>query len=87
MATVTHYIYSHYDPEEREILEEETKQHVPDELTPDEAWQKEAPRLSNRLRAPPPQFVPATILYDDWSSATSTIPELQSSYKMVAGTN
>ena len=75
MATVTHYIYSHYDPEEREILEEETKQHVPDKLTPDEAWQKEAPRLSNRLRAPPPQFVPATISYDDWSSATSTIPE------------
>ncbi|KAF8158355.1 hypothetical protein B0H34DRAFT_782882 [Crassisporium funariophilum] len=67
MATVAHYIYSHYDPEDREELERETGQ-VPEEVDSAEAWQKEASHIAHRQRAPPPQFVPATFAYDDWGS-------------------
>jgi len=69
MATVTHYIYSHYDPEEYTV---ETIPEGQDEnLGPDEQWQREAPQLS-RLQGPAPQFVPATISYEDWSSCLAS---------------
>ena len=59
MATVTHYIYSHYDPDNPQTPEEP--------IDIDEAWEQEAPRL-NRLQGPAPQFVPATIPYYDCDS-------------------
>lgn len=69
MATVAHYIYSHYDPEHRDALERQTGQ-IPEEeqLDSAEVWQREAYHISNgqRLR-PPPQFVPATLSYDGWN--------------------
>ncbi|KAF9483456.1 hypothetical protein BDN70DRAFT_918360 [Pholiota conissans] len=77
MATVTHYIYSHYDPEERERLEKETGQLISEEEDPEKAWQREASRIARRT-APAPYFVPATIPYGEWSSqnaSTSKLPE------------
>ncbi len=69
MATVTHYIYSHYNPEENTV---ETAPEGQDEnLGPDEQWQREAPQ-SSRLQGPAPQFVPATISYEDWSSCLAS---------------
>ncbi|KAF5315129.1 hypothetical protein D9619_007183 [Psilocybe cf. subviscida] len=68
MATVAHYIRSHYDPEDRERLEKETGQHDEPEhgVDPDAAWQREAAQIERR-RPPPPRFVPATISDGDWT--------------------
>ncbi|KDR82766.1 hypothetical protein GALMADRAFT_238284 [Galerina marginata CBS 339.88] len=74
MATVTHYIRSYYNPEEREVLERETGQVIEDKdptlpVDPEEEWRREASRLpSNLQRKAPPQFVAATIAYDEWGS-------------------
>ena len=78
MATVTHYIYSHYDPAEREALEQETGQAGGDTLDPDEAWQREASRISQPKRAPP-KFVSATIPIDEWGHPQSEISNPQPS--------
>ena len=88
MATVTHYIYSHYDPAEREALEQETGQAGGDNLDPDEAWQREASRISQHKRAPP-QFVSAKIPLDEWGHPQSEIynpqPSTSSLGSSVAG--
>ncbi|KAF8195447.1 hypothetical protein BJ912DRAFT_847351 [Pholiota molesta] len=70
MATVTHYIHSHYDPEDREKLERETGQ-LADEDDPERAWQREASRIARRT-APAPHFVPATMPYGEWSTAKAS---------------
>lgn len=69
MATEAHYIYSYYDPEDRECPENETPQRL-DKDHLDQVWEREAPRL-NRLKAPAPQFVPATQADGDWASHRS----------------
>lgn len=67
MATVTHYIYSHYDPKDREALQVETGQ-IPEDVArePDSAdpWQTESSFGPQRRLAAAPRFVPATIPYD-----------------------
>ncbi|CAA7262988.1 unnamed protein product [Cyclocybe aegerita] len=74
MATTAYHIYSHYDPKDREALEKETGQHTDEDLSPEEAWHREASRIS-RQRGPAPQFVPATISYDEWSSGQASISQ------------
>jgi hypothetical protein len=64
MATVSHTIYSRYDPQEREALERETGQL--DEIDPNDAWQSDSYLGSQRQRALPPHFVPATRPISDW---------------------
>lgn len=67
MATVTHYIYSHYDPKDRERLEAETGQipGVVEEAEPDiDPWQTESSFGVQRRIAAAPSFVPAEIPYD-----------------------
>ncbi|KAL6304392.1 hypothetical protein BKA93DRAFT_733268 [Sparassis latifolia] len=77
MATVTHYIYSHYDPAQREALERATGQ-VP-EAPPEpeiDPWQTESAFGAQR-RALAPRFVPAIVSYDeinDMMSETSLGP-------------
>ncbi|KAH7928427.1 hypothetical protein BV22DRAFT_1030728 [Leucogyrophana mollusca] len=68
MATVTHYIRSHYDPKDRERLERETGQ-IPDEES--DPWQTESSLSSHRRLVPPPAFVPATLPYDEWGRGTT----------------
>lgn len=75
MATVTRYIYSHYDPQDREALEIETGQEssssTRDALRPqepeDEAdpWQTESAFGAQRRLAAAPRFVPAAVSYDE----------------------
>ncbi|KAH9941050.1 hypothetical protein B0H21DRAFT_697200 [Amylocystis lapponica] len=62
MATVTHYIYSHYDPKQREALEVATGQ-IPQTDEPD-PWQTESSFGAQR-RLAAPRFVPAIISYDE----------------------
>ncbi|KAK2465354.1 hypothetical protein APHAL10511_002708 [Amanita phalloides] len=69
MATVTHIIYSHYDPKDRERLERETGQ-LEDEIQAEESWRTEPPKYKNQ--APAPRFVAATLDYDPWRSAASS---------------
>lgn len=71
MATVTHYIRSHYDPKDREALEIATGQ-VPSgrdrELEDEEAdlaWQTESAFGARQRLANAPRFVPAVISYDE----------------------
>lgn len=66
MATVTHYIYSHYDPKDAPK--------PADSIDLEESWEQEAPR-PNRLQGPAPQFVPSTMPYDDWSSSQTFLNE------------
>lgn len=68
MATVSHTIYSHYDPQEREKLQRETGQlHDEQEDAAAEAWQAES-FLVSRRRAPPPYFVPATASHGEYGT-------------------
>ncbi|KAF9046738.1 hypothetical protein BJ165DRAFT_1473925 [Panaeolus papilionaceus] len=68
MATTSHHIYSHYDPEERELLEKQTGQleDTEDDITPEEAWKREASRASRPVKKPSPRFVSAVRPYDAW---------------------
>ncbi|TFK28048.1 hypothetical protein FA15DRAFT_665824 [Coprinopsis marcescibilis] len=70
MATVTHTLYSHYDPKHRQRLEQETGQLTDDSgLDPSEQlWQKEAVQAHPRQIAPAPRFVPAKAPFDSWDS-------------------
>lgn len=71
MATTSYTIYSHYDPIDREILERETGQTLPEEVeeAAAESWDAEAAStFKRRLAGPPPTFVPATIPHNDWSN-------------------
>ncbi len=63
MATVSHTIYSHYDPKDRERLERETGQ-LEDEIEATESWVTEPPKY--RKQGPAPRFVAATSIYDTW---------------------
>ncbi|PPQ76621.1 hypothetical protein CVT24_011326 [Panaeolus cyanescens] len=74
MATISHHVYSHYDPEERELLEKETGQldEPEDDLTSDEAWKREASKASRPVKKPPPRFVSAVRPYDDWMMSKPT---------------
>jgi hypothetical protein len=65
MATVTHHIFSHYDPQQREFLERETGQ-LPDHT--EDPWQTESSFGAQRRLAAAPTFVPARITYDEWGS-------------------
>ncbi|KIJ64520.1 hypothetical protein HYDPIDRAFT_28460 [Hydnomerulius pinastri MD-312] len=85
MATVTHIIRSHYDPAEREKLEQETGQLSEHESDP---WQTESSFSAQRRIRAAPSFVPAEVRYDEWglplqsisgSSATSAEPAQPSS--------
>ncbi|PPQ65874.1 hypothetical protein CVT26_000808 [Gymnopilus dilepis] len=81
MATVTHYIHSDYNPEDRELLEQETGQTSEDQqlgkpADPEEEWRREASRLpSQRVQKPAPRFVPAAVTYDEWGSSQGTLPK------------
>ncbi|KIP05170.1 hypothetical protein PHLGIDRAFT_74648 [Phlebiopsis gigantea 11061_1 CR5-6] len=70
MATVTHYIYSHYDPKDKEALEIATGQISTSQLTEppddsDDPWQTESHFGANRRLANAPRFVPAVVSYDE----------------------
>ncbi|EPT05089.1 hypothetical protein FOMPIDRAFT_1027324 [Fomitopsis schrenkii] len=65
MATVTHYIYSHYDPKQREEMQRATAQ-VPESEEPEEdPWQTESSFGAQRRLAKAPRFVPAIVSYDE----------------------
>ncbi|KZT73915.1 hypothetical protein DAEQUDRAFT_721406 [Daedalea quercina L-15889] len=64
MATVTHYIYSHYDPEQREELQKATGQ-IPEPEEPGDPWQTESSFGAQRRLAGAPRFVPAIVSYDE----------------------
>lgn len=79
MATVTHYIRSKYNPEDREKLEKETGQLTEEES--ERAWASEAALIARR-QAPAPRFVAAMIPYDGWSvgqASSSKLPESSTS--------
>ncbi|KAH9936156.1 uncharacterized protein B0H18DRAFT_972547 [Fomitopsis serialis] len=72
MATVTHYIYSHYDPKQRDELERATGQ-VPEPLEPEEdPWQTESAFGVQRRIAAAPHFVPAIVSYDEINNMMGT---------------
>lgn len=60
MATVSHTIYSRYDPPERGSLEQSAGQSS-DTLDLDDTWQHEANLASRRRHRPPPHFIPASV--------------------------
>ena len=59
MATVSHTIYSRYNPQERESLQLETGQSS-DSPRLEDTWQQEATLASRRQHQPPPRFIPAS---------------------------
>lgn len=80
MATVTHFIYSHYDPKDKLKLQKQTGQLDNDsdleniheleeegerEEDPDELWRKESAFGAQRRVALAPHFVPAIVSYDE----------------------
>lgn len=65
MATVTHYIYSHYDPKQREELERATGQNPEAEEAEEDPWQTESSFGAQRRLATAPRFVPAIVSYDE----------------------
>ncbi|PPQ77462.1 hypothetical protein CVT25_011334 [Psilocybe cyanescens] len=97
MATVTHHIRSYYNHEDREALELETGQE-PQEINPEtqtvrvidpeEEWRKEVSSIpAQRPRRDPPQFVPATISYDEWSFEKPSFSKAQASSPKALGSN
>ncbi|KZT11909.1 uncharacterized protein LAESUDRAFT_719851 [Laetiporus sulphureus 93-53] len=75
MATVTHYIYSHYDPAERPQLEQEAGQ-IPEEEEKD-AWQTESSFGAQRRLAAAPRFVRGIVSYDEINDMMSLPSTLQ----------
>ncbi|CAL1712836.1 unnamed protein product [Somion occarium] len=72
MATVTHYIYSHYDPKDRSKLERQTGQvesgvseEVHESEHEEDPWQTESSFSAQRRIALAPRFVPAIVSYDE----------------------
>lgn len=73
MATVTHYIRSHYDPKDRAALEVATGQiptssdspHQREEEPEEDPWQTESAFGAERRLAAAPRFVPAVVSYDE----------------------
>ncbi|RPD54639.1 hypothetical protein L226DRAFT_535790 [Lentinus tigrinus ALCF2SS1-7] len=78
MATVTHYIYSHYDPPKRKDAEDE--QLVAEDVEEDaqDPWLTESTFGVNRRLKNAPRFVPAIVSYDEVNNmiggASSAIP-------------
>jgi len=71
MATVTHTIYSHYNSEDREILERLTGQASQDNLDDvDREWQAESSLAAQRRTRAAPNFVCASQQYDPWNLGT-----------------
>jgi hypothetical protein len=89
MATVTHYIYSHYDASQRPALERETGQTAEgehedvvdddDDDDDDEQWRTTGLSFGGREEKPPPRFVPARSLDGKWSSELRQGPTSPSS--------
>jgi hypothetical protein len=65
MATTTHYIYSDYNPEDRERIEAETGQ-LPQDSDDFDPWLTEKAFGSSQRLKHPPKFVAATAKYDPW---------------------
>ncbi|KAI0731908.1 hypothetical protein C8Q72DRAFT_181712 [Fomitopsis betulina] len=65
MATVTHYIYSHYEPKQREELQRATGQITESEELEEDPWQTESSFGAQRRLANAPRFVPAIVSYDE----------------------
>ncbi|KAI0771345.1 hypothetical protein BC629DRAFT_1291799 [Irpex lacteus] len=85
MATVTHYIRSHYDPKDREALELATGQisttianpdagETPREEAEIDPWQTEKAFGIERRLAAAPRFVPAAISYDEVNNMLGGMP-------------
>lgn len=72
MATVSHTIYSHYNPENREEVAIHTTQ-AADETVDDSdaAWQTETSFPIRRLLKSAPHFIPATRGLEDWNTQKS----------------
>jgi hypothetical protein len=67
MATVTHHIYSHYEPPAKRVVDESLHEESEDI---NRLWDKERLDSHNRLRAPP-RFVPAsTSFISSWEAPT-----------------
>jgi hypothetical protein len=67
MATVTHHIYSHYEPPAKQVIDESLHEESEDI---NRLWDKERVDSHNRLRAPP-RFVPAsTSFISSWEAPT-----------------
>ncbi|KAJ2935122.1 hypothetical protein H1R20_g1914, partial [Candolleomyces eurysporus] len=83
MATVAHTIYSHYDPDDRELLERETGQRPVDLENDAEAqWRNEAGQIYKKpTLAGAPVFVPAKIADGEWASYSASAPTLASTLK------
>ncbi len=76
MATVTHYIYSRYDPKDRERLRQETGQtevEVPEEH--EDPWQTESSFGAQRRLAAAPRFIPAVVPYDELNNMIGAFPQ------------
>ncbi|KAF8631395.1 hypothetical protein AX15_002403 [Amanita polypyramis BW_CC] len=69
MATVTHTIYSHYDPKDHEKLERQIGQ-LEDRAEAEESWKTEPPKYRNWGLVP--RFVAATAVYDSSSFSQPT---------------
>ncbi|RDX49891.1 hypothetical protein OH76DRAFT_1403129 [Lentinus brumalis] len=65
MATVTHYIYSHYDPPERKDTEDEQLVAENAEEDPRDPWLTESTFGVSRRLKNAPRFVPAIVSYDE----------------------
>lgn len=77
MATVTHYIYSHYDPNERR--KEGTSNELPDGISTTvedesaDSWESvQTFGTLDRLKRAAPRFVPASTTISDWFSPDTT---------------
>lgn len=66
MATVTHYIYSHYEPKDRVVGNEHIRSdgRTAEEEAESDPWQTESAFGAQHRRTTAPGFVPAAITYD-----------------------
>ncbi|KAL7280093.1 hypothetical protein ACG7TL_006508 [Trametes sanguinea] len=80
MATVTHYIYSHYDPPERKEESNIVEDAPDEELEGEDPWVTESAFGARRRIQNAPRFVPAIVSYDEINNmiggASSSIPGL-----------
>lgn len=84
MATVTHYIRSDYDPEDREKIEIETGQRDVEKDATDPWLTVKAFGASRRV-VNPPVFVAATAGYDDWMTDNPNLFTRQPDDRLGAG--
>ncbi|CDO75426.1 hypothetical protein BN946_scf184916.g10 [Trametes cinnabarina] len=78
MATVTHYIYSHYDPPERKEESNIVAERSAEQMEAEDPWVTESAFGARRRIQNAPRFVPAIVSYDEVNnmigSASSSIP-------------